>query len=81
MYYFEYLYFSGCGCVQRKTDSVRERCPVAEVYSRDCQDSQCGPRPHKQPAECFGLVCMQCMDGSGNANKGKSGKKQKKNRR
>lgn len=82
MCYYEYLYFSGCGCVQRKTDSVREACPVAEVYSRDCQESQCGPHPQRAPVECFGLVCTQCLDGRGAADKGKSksssGKKRQK---
>lgn len=76
MCYYDALFFSGCGCTQRKSDAALEACVVAQVYSRECAEALCGPHPEKRRTECFGLVCIECLNRpSGNEEKKKKSKK------
>lgn len=76
MCHFDTNRFSGCGCVRRRPDAPLERCVVAEVYGRDCAEDQCGPHPERPAAECFGLVCMECLGGGRPGDdKGRKGKR------
>lgn len=75
MCHFETTLFSGCGCNKRKADVGLAICIVAEVYGRECAASQCETHPERQ-TECFGLVCMDCVeDKSGGTDKEKKTRK------
>lgn len=67
--------FTGCGCIRRKADMPLELCIVAQVYSWDCTKLF----PVEQPAECFGLVCLDCLAGDKKTDGGK--RKSKKSHR
>lgn len=74
MCYYETNHFTGCGCTQRKHEAVLEPCVIAEVYGRDCAEELCGPHPERPAAECFGLVCMDCLNATGGGKEKKSKK-------